>query len=230
MQTNAQSQRQFEEEVVKKQRRNCDWIENRAILDIEECSFQASRDRDSARPKTFNHANAILKNAGVLFRKERNDVEQNQKRNSLAPHSIGVKRVYVHDDRKDGKYRGNKATPGNDVKRFKDTEPTKAMDQILKYTKIPAERCRKSAILGSPRSELDNKAHRNNHLNMVAEHRLETHDKELLAYHSVLEAFYAQNQDRLSWERHDLLTSLRLALHITTDEHTDKLKRLISQS
>lgn len=44
MQTNAQSQRQFEEEV-KKQRRNCDWIENRATLDVEECSFQASRDR-----------------------------------------------------------------------------------------------------------------------------------------------------------------------------------------
>eukprot|EP00253_Pinus_taeda_P019470 PITA_19470 len=130
---------------------------------------------------------------------KRNDVEQNQKGNSLSPHSIGVKRLYVYDDRKDGNDRGIKATPG-------------------------------SAILGSPRIELDNKAQRNNPLNMVAEERLETHDEELLAYHSVLEAFYAQCQSHLSWERHDFLTRLRIALHITTDEHADKLKRLISQS
>eukprot|EP00253_Pinus_taeda_P018874 PITA_18874 len=131
--------------------------------------------------------------------KKRNDVEQNQKGNSLSPHSIGVKRLYVYDDRKDGNDRGIKATPG-------------------------------SAILGSPRTELDNKAQRNNPLNMVAEERLETHDEELLAYHSVLEAFYAQSQCHFSWERHDFWTRLRIALHITTDEHADKLKRLISQS
>lgn len=190
MQTNAQSQRKFEEKV-EKQRRNHDWKENRATLDVEECSFQASRDRDSGRPKTFNHANAILKNDVALSRKKRNDTEQNQKGNSLAPHSIGVKRVYVYDDRKDGKYRGIKTTPGNDAKRFKDTELTESIDQILKYTETPVERCTGSAILGSPRTELDNKAHRNNPLNMVAEQRLETHDEELLAYHYVIEAFYA---------------------------------------
>eukprot|EP00253_Pinus_taeda_P018016 PITA_18016 len=162
--------------------------------------------------------------------KKRNDVEQNQKGNSLSPHSIGVKRLYVYDDRKDGNDRGIKATPGNDVKRFKVTESTESMDQILKYTETPVERCTGSAILGSPRTELDNKAQRNNPLNMVAEERLETHDEELLAYHSVLEAFYAQSQCHLSWERHDFLTRLRIALHITTDEHADKLKRLISQS
>eukprot|EP00253_Pinus_taeda_P006308 PITA_06308 len=131
---------------------------------------------------------------------------------------------------KDGKYRSIKATPSNDAKRFKDTESTESIDQILKYTETPVERCTGSAILGSPRTELDNKAQRNNPLNMVAEQRLETHDEELLAYHSVLEAFYAQSQVHLSWERHDFLTSLRLALHITTDERTDKLRRLISQS
>eukprot|EP00253_Pinus_taeda_P007595 PITA_07595 len=162
--------------------------------------------------------------------KKRNDVEQNQKGNSLSPHSIGVKRLYVYDDRKDGNDRGIKATPGNHVKRFKVTESTESMDQILKYTETPVERCTGSAILGSPRIELDNKAQRNNPLNMVAEERLETHDEELLAYHSALEAFYAQCQSHLSWERHDFLTRLRIALHITTDEHADKLKRLISQS
>ena len=139
-----------------------------------------------------------MKNVVAPSRKRRNDVEQNQKGNSLAPYLIGVKRVYVHDDRKDGKYRGIKATPGNDVKRFKDTEATKALDQILKYTETPAERCRGSAILGSSRTELDNKSQRNNPLNMVAKQILETHDKELLAYHSILEAFYAQTQGHLS--------------------------------
>lgn len=34
--------------------------------------------------------------------KKRNDVEQNQKGNSLSPHSIGVKGRYVYDDRKVG--------------------------------------------------------------------------------------------------------------------------------
>lgn len=66
----------------------------------------------------------MLKNDVALSRKKRNDAEQNHKGNSLAPHSIRVKRLYIYDDRKDGKYRGFKATPGNDVKRFKATEPT----------------------------------------------------------------------------------------------------------
>eukprot|EP00253_Pinus_taeda_P020602 PITA_20602 len=183
-------------------------------------------------------------------------------------HFLLTRGLYVYDDRKDGNDRGIKATPGNDVKRFKVTESTESMDQILKYTETPVERCTGSAILGSPRTELDNKAQRNNPLNMVAEERLETHDErctgsailgsprteldnkaqrnnplnmvaeerlethdeELLAYHSVLEAFYAQSQCHFSWERHDFSTRLRIALHITTDEHADKLKRLISQS
>ena len=65
-------------------------------------------------------------------------------------------------------------------------------------------------------------------MNVMAKQRLERHDRELLAYHSVLEAFYAQSQGHLTWERDDLLTRLRLELHITNNEHTDKLKRLIS--
>jgi hypothetical protein len=212
MQTNAQSQRKFDKEEVKKQRRHCDWIENRATLDVEECSIQAIRNRDSRRPKTFNHGNAILKNVVAVSQKERNIVEQNQRRNSLA-HSKGVKRVYVHDCRKDRTYGGIQDAPGNDVKRFKHTEPTKAMDQIqiriLKYIETSAESCTGSATLGSSRTELDNKSRNstrgNNPLNVVAEQRLETHDRELLAYHSVLEAFYAQTQDHLTWERHNIL-------------------------
>lgn len=242
MQTNAQSQRKFDKEEVKKQRRHCDRIENRATLDVEECSVQAIRNRDSRRPKTFNHGNAILNNTNhgktfnhgnAISQKERNIVEQNQERNPLA-HSKGVKRVYVHDCRKDRTYGGIQDAPGNDVKRFKHTELTKAMDQIqmgiLKYIETSAESCTGSAILCSSRTKLDNQIQRNNPLNVVAGQSLETHDRELFAYHSVLEAFYAQTQDHLTWGRHDILTSLRLALHITTDEHIDKLKRLISQS
>jgi hypothetical protein len=277
MQTNAQSQRQNAQ--CQRQRRHCDWIENRATLDVEEFSIQAIRNRDSRRIKNFKHGSAILKNPVAVSQEESINVEGNQRRNSLAPHSKGVKRVYVHDDRKDRTYGVIQDAPGNDVKRFKHTEPkkygvildppgndvkrfkhtelTKAMDQIqmgiLKYIETSAESCTGSAILCSSRTKLDNQiqrnnllnvvagqslethdrdnqTQRNNPLNVVAGQSLETHDRELLAYHSVLEAFYAQTQDHLTWGRHDILTSLRLALHITTDEHIDKLKRLISQS
>ena len=69
------------------------------------------------------------------------------------------------------------------------------MDQIqigiLKYIETPAEICTKSVALGSYRTEIDNKNRTNNPLNVVAKERLETHDRELMAYHSMLEAFYA---------------------------------------
>lgn len=234
LQTNAQSQRQIEEEEVTNHRRHSDWIKNRTTLGVEESSIQAIRNRDSRKPKNFHHGNAILKNVVALSQKESNNVEQDQRRNSLAPHSKGVKRVYVHDLRKDQTYGGIQNAPGNNFKRFKHTEPTTAMDQIqmgiLKYIETPAEICTRSVALGSYRTEIDNKNRTNNALNVVAEERLETHHRELLAYHSVLEAFYAQSQSHLTWERENLLSSLRLALHITIDEHIDKLKSLISQS
>ena len=148
------------------------------------------------------HGNAMLKNVVALSQKESNNVEQNQRRNSLSPLSKGVKRVYVHDLRKDQTYGGIQDALGNNFKIFKHTEPPKAMDQIqigiLKYIETPAEICTRSLALGSYRTEIDNKNHTNNPLNAVAEERLETHDRELLAYHSVLESFYAQTQSHLT--------------------------------
>ena len=180
------------------------------------------------------HGNAMLKNVVSLSQKESNNVEQNQRRNSLSPLSKGVKRVYVHDLRKDQTYGGIQDAPSNDVKRLKHTEPIKAMDQIqigkVKNIDTPAEICTRRGTIGSSRTELDNKTQRNNPLNVMVKQRLERHERDLLAYHSVLEAFYAQSQDHLTWERDDLLTKLRLELHITNDEHTDKLKSLISHS
>ena len=120
--------------------------------------------------------------------------------------------MYIHDGRKDRMYRGIQDVPGNDVKRFKHTEPTKAMDQIqignLKYIETPAEICTRRGTLDSSRTELDNKTWRNSSLNVMEKQRIERHDRELLAYHSVLEAFYDQSQGHLSWERVDLLTRL----------------------
>ena len=55
-------------------------------------------------------------------------MEQNQRRNSIANHSKGIKRVYVHDLRKDQTYGGIQDAPGNNFKRFKHTEPPKSMD------------------------------------------------------------------------------------------------------
>jgi len=160
-------------------------------------------------------------------------VEQNQRRNSLASHSKGIekgiKRVYVHDFRKDQTYGGNQDAPTNDIKRFKHTKPTKTTVRIriknLKNIKTFVEHCTGSATLGCSRTELDNNPQRNHPLNMVAKKRLKTHDRELLAYHSVLKAFHAQGY--LSWERNDLLTNLRKELHITNDEYTDELKLLV---
>ena len=57
-------------------------------------------------------------------------MKANQRRHSLAPHSKGIKRVYINDGRKDRMYGGIQDVPGNDIKRFRHTEPTKAMDQI----------------------------------------------------------------------------------------------------
>jgi len=57
-------------------------------------------------------------------------VEQNQRRNSLVSHLKGVKRVYVHEGKKGQTYGGIQDAPGNNVKIFKHTDPTKALDQI----------------------------------------------------------------------------------------------------
>jgi len=232
VQANAQSQRQFEEQEVEKQRRHCDGIENRATLNVEECSIQAIRNSDSRRPKTFNHGSAISKNAVAVSQEESINVEGNQRRNSLAPLSKGVKRVYVHDGRNDRMYGGIQDTPGNDIKRFKHTKPKTATEKIqirvLKNIETSAGSCTGNATLGYSRTELDNKPRRNNPLNVVAKQRLQTHERELLAYRLVLKAFYAQTY--LTWERNNLLTSLRQELHITSDEYTDELKKLISDS
>ncbi|KAJ6815123.1 uncharacterized protein M6B38_135005 [Iris pallida] len=54
----------------------------------------------------------------------------------------------------------------------------------------------------------------------------EIHRLELNAYHSIMAALYASGP--LSWEREDLLTNLRLMLHITNDEHLLELRHLAS--
>ncbi|KAJ6817142.1 uncharacterized protein M6B38_392450 [Iris pallida] len=54
----------------------------------------------------------------------------------------------------------------------------------------------------------------------------ELHQLELNAYHSTMVALYASGP--LSWEREDLLTNLRLMLHITNDEHLLELRHLAS--
>ena len=58
---------------------------------------------------------------------------------------------------------------------------------------------------------------------VVAEriHRLELH-----AYRSTLEAIYASGP--LSWEQEELLTNLRISLHISNDEHLMEIKNLVS--
>ena len=58
---------------------------------------------------------------------------------------------------------------------------------------------------------------------VVAEiiHRLELH-----AYHSTLEVLYASGP--LSWEHEELLTNLRISLHISNDEHLMEIKNLVS--
>ncbi|OIV97746.1 hypothetical protein TanjilG_12503 [Lupinus angustifolius] len=52
-------------------------------------------------------------------------------------------------------------------------------------------------------------------------HRLELH-----AYQSTLEVMYASS--RLSWQQEELLTDLRISLHISNDEHLMEVKKLIS--
>ncbi|XP_019437705.1 PREDICTED: uncharacterized protein LOC109343719 isoform X1 [Lupinus angustifolius] len=52
-------------------------------------------------------------------------------------------------------------------------------------------------------------------------HRLELH-----AYRSTLEVMYASSC--LSWEQEELLTDLRISLHISNDEHSMELKKLVS--
>jgi len=54
----------------------------------------------------------------------------------------------------------------------------------------------------------------------------ETHCLELNAYRSTLVALYASGP--LNWEQEILLTSLRLTLHISNDEHLLELKHLTS--
>ncbi|KAH0745477.1 hypothetical protein KY285_007134 [Solanum tuberosum] len=51
-------------------------------------------------------------------------------------------------------------------------------------------------------------------------------DLELHAYRCTLEALYASGP--LSWEQEALLTNLRIALHISNDEHLTELRTLIS--
>ncbi|KAF7817232.1 uncharacterized protein G2W53_031201 [Senna tora] len=52
-------------------------------------------------------------------------------------------------------------------------------------------------------------------------HRLELH-----AYRSTLEAMYASGP--LTWEQEELLTNLRISLHVSNDEHLLEIKNLIS--
>ena len=100
--------------------------------------------------------------------------------------------------------------------------------KILEKIETSAESHIGNAALGYFRTELDNKPRRNNCLNVVAEQGLEAHDRELEAYRSVLKVFYAQSY--LTWEQNNLLTSLHQELHITTNEYTEELKKLISDS
>ena len=77
----------------------------------------------------------MLKNVVALSQKESNNVEQNQRRNSIYPLSKGVKRVYVHDLRKDQTYGGIHDAPGNNFKIFKHTEPPNVMSPTLRSVK-----------------------------------------------------------------------------------------------
>ncbi|KAL1346874.1 hypothetical protein HN51_020402 [Arachis hypogaea] len=52
------------------------------------------------------------------------------------------------------------------------------------------------------------------------------HRVELHAYRSTLEAIYASGS--LSWEQEELLTNLRISLHISNDEHLMEIKNLAS--
>lgn len=54
----------------------------------------------------------------------------------------------------------------------------------------------------------------------------EIHRLELHAYRCTIEALYASGP--LSWEQEELMTNLRLSLHISNDEHLMELRNLIS--
>ena len=54
----------------------------------------------------------------------------------------------------------------------------------------------------------------------------EIHRLELLAYRCTMEALHASGP--LSWEQEELMTNLRLSLHISNDEHLLELRNLVS--
>lgn len=54
----------------------------------------------------------------------------------------------------------------------------------------------------------------------------EIHRLELHAYHCTIEALHASGP--LSWEQEELMTNLRLSLHISNDEHLLELRNLVS--
>lgn len=66
----------------------------------------------------------------------------------------------------------------------------------------------------------------NCHLPEKDELAAEIHRLELHAYRCTMEALHASGP--LSWEQEELVTNLRLSLHITNDEHLMELRNLVS--
>lgn len=68
---------------------------------------------------------------------------------------------------------------------------------------------------------------KNNGIAIEDKNKLTVHELEANAYRSVLQAFHAQGP--LNWERVDLLSILRLQLHITWEEHDLEVKKILSE-
>lgn len=127
METDVQSQEKPEEEV-NKQRRPCDLIGMSVTQRNQECSnFLNVRwvVKDSRQSKSFNRGNGL------------NNVEALSLRRNYSSHPLkGVKRPYIHDDRRDGTFSGIQNGKCDDVKMFKCWDSTEAMEQRIKTHEI----------------------------------------------------------------------------------------------
>eukprot|EP00253_Pinus_taeda_P022322 PITA_22322 len=141
---------------------------------------------------------------------------------NVEAHSLkGVKRPYVPDDRRDGTFNGLKNAEVNSP-----ACPSKRIKRLCVH-----DDRRDGTFSGIQNGKCDNvKRFTHGDSTEAMEQRMKTHEMELLAYRSVLKAFYARNPSSLSLECHCLLTNLRIQFHITGDENTRELKRVTSQS
>eukprot|EP00253_Pinus_taeda_P008275 PITA_08275 len=198
-----QSQEQPEEEV-NTQKRPCGLVGTRVPQKTQECSnfLDAKRVvKDSRGSKSFGNG---LKNVEARPMK-------------------GVKRPYVPDDRRHGTFSGLKNVEALSL------SPARPSTRIKRPCVRDDRRDRTFSGIQSGKCDNVKRFTRGDSAEAM-EQTIKTHDMELVAYRSVLKAFYAQNPSSLSLEYHCLLTDLRIPLDITSDENTRELKRVTSRS